>query len=196
MIIRFFLIVVLFASIRLFGQGYLEDSLTSRIMVSQDPHDKIQLMGDLAFELKNSDSKKAIEIGKQALELAENESVEDVNYCINVIGALYEADHQNDSALYYLHQSYEIAFDNSDTVLMSHALNNLGMVYINLGQYKEGLDKMKESGKLDLALGDNAGAAVSFMNVGSIQVQLDNPTEAKVNLQMALVIEKMRPMFF
>jgi len=157
-------------------------------MISSDSHEKIQLMGTLAFELQYSDTKKAIEIGKQALDMAILESDQDVNYCTNILGLLYEAAEQNDSALFYLQRTYDSAFEGQDTVFMSKALNNIGMVYINLGQYESGLDKMRESGQLDFAIGDKNGAAISFMNVGSIQVQLDLLNEARINLVQALDI--------
>jgi serine phosphatase RsbU (regulator of sigma subunit) len=157
-------------------------------MISSDAHEKIHLMGTLAFELQYSDTKKAIEIGNQAYDLAKSDSKEDIIFCTNVLGLLFEAAEQNDSALFYLQKTYDEAFNNHDTVYMSKALNNIGMVYINLGQYESGLEKMKESGQLDFAIDDKRGAAISFMNVGSLQVQLGELNEARVNLVQSLDI--------
>ncbi|MEO9533589.1 MAG: tetratricopeptide repeat protein [Crocinitomicaceae bacterium] len=145
-------------------------------------------MSDLCDNLQFSDSKKAVEIAKQALAIAKSESPNDIKYCNNLVGLTFISGEQNDSALVYLQKTYDQAYVTKDTSFMSKALNNIGMVYLNLGQYQKALDKMKESGRLDYSYGDLAGAGISFMNVGSIQVQLDQFDEARKNLSEALKI--------
>ena len=57
-----------------FSQAYVEDSLTQQIFIEHNPHKKILLMSDLVWSLLSSDSKKALEIARQAYELAIVES--------------------------------------------------------------------------------------------------------------------------
>lgn len=171
-----------------FAQSYLEDSLTTKVLTTTDPHEKIYLISDLCSVIEYSNTKKSIEIARQALTIAKKESPNDIDFCTNLLGLSFINSEQYDSALFYLQRTYDSAYEKRDTSFMSKAINNIGLVYINLGQYDLGLAKMKESGKLDYASGDRSGAAISFMNVGTIQVQLDEFKEARSNLMTALEI--------
>lgn len=147
-------------------------------------------MNDLCHEIKYSDSKRSVEIARQALTLAKKDSKEDVLLAYNLMGLMFTAADQNDSALFYLNETLAFAKEAKDTAFMSKAYNNLGVVYFNTGQYEEGLIDLQKSGELDFQIGDFEGAAVSFMNVGSVQLQLEMTDEAKINLNQALDIFK------
>jgi serine phosphatase RsbU (regulator of sigma subunit) len=181
---RLMLLFALFPTVSL-TQSYLEDSLSSQILITSDPHKKILLLGDLCSEFEYSNSKKSIEIAKQAFTIAKQDAKQDINYCTNLLGLCFINSEQYDSALYYLQITFDRAFEKKDTSFMSKAINNIGLVYLNLGQYEKGLSKIKESGKLDYAFGDRRGAAISFMNVGSIQIQLDEFKAGRSNLMTA-----------
>lgn len=167
-----------------------EDSLTQQIFVENDPHEKILLMGDLCYLIQYSNPERAIEISKQALALAKTESNQDILYAYNLVGLSYlDADH-SDSAMHYLQKTLALSANQKDTVMMSKALNNLGSLYINLGEYQTGLDNIIESGMLDFQMGDKQGAAISYMNAGTIQYLLKDFDASRQNLRFAIDIFK------
>lgn len=172
------------------AQLLVEDSLTAAIFAETDPHQKIVLMGDLASEMKQTDSQKAIEVAFQALDLAETKSETDIAFASNLIGYCYLEAEQFDSAMKYLDMAYKVAEHNADTVYMAKSLNNIGIVYLSLGDYELGLEKMEQSGWLEFQSKYYQDASTSYNNIGALQLQLGQHKKARLSLMKALDIAR------
>ncbi len=169
-----------------FSQSYLEDSLSAQIFTAKNPHEKIILMGELSFNFQHNDSQKALEIARQAHELAVKESSQDITFTTNLIGISFLGMEKEDSALHYFQETYRLAEINNDSLHLSKALNNQAMVYMNLGEYETGLEKMSESARIDVLMGNVEGATTSYLNLGGIYIQLRDFEKARINLDFAL----------
>lgn len=169
-----------------FSQSYLEDSLSAQIFTAKNPHEKIKLMGELSFNFQHNDSQKALEIARQAHELAIKESRKDITFTTNLIGISFLGMEKEDSALHYFQETYRLAEINGDSLHLSKALNNQAAVFINLGEYETGLEKMSEAARIDVLMGNVEGATTSYLNLGGIYIQLKDFEKARANLDFAL----------
>lgn len=169
-----------------FSQSYLEDSLSAEIFATNNPHKKIKLMGELSYFYQYNNSKKAMEIAKQAHDLALSEAKEELSYTNNLIGISFLGMGKDDSALFYFQETYNLAIELNDSLHISKALNNQAAVFMNMGEYEIGLDKISESAKIDVLMGNVEGATTSYLNLGGIYIQLQDYEKARMNLEFAL----------
>lgn len=161
-----------------------EDSLAAAIFNSTDPSEKIHLMSELSDLYERSQPEKVLEIARQAEEVAESD--EDIAYSWNFVGRGFLVLGELDSALHYFQQTYELTQQTQDSVNMSKAINNIGIVQLSSGNIDQGMDAMQESAKIDLMLKEYDGAMISLLNLGAIYVQLNEYDKAKENSLKAL----------
>ena len=169
-----------------FSQTYVEDSLTQQIFIEQNPHKKIGLMGELSWSLMSSDSQKALEIARQADDLANVDSKKDVIYTKNLIGNAFLSLEKDDSALYYFIEVNKMSELAKDSSFMAKSLNNLGVVYFNQGNYEKGIEYMSECAALEVSMNNLSGAIGTYMNIGAAYIALEEYDKAEQNLYKAL----------
>jgi serine phosphatase RsbU (regulator of sigma subunit)/Tfp pilus assembly protein PilF len=171
-----------------FSQTYEEDSLTAAIFSTSEIHEKIMLMSELSQSYRTSDPQKYLELAYQSKELAKSPG--DITFTHNFIGNGYLLLEMFDSALLYFQSTYTLAIENKDSVNVSKAANNMGIVYFNVGDIERGLASMIESAQIDMAIEDYDGAMISFSNVGAIYLQLKRHEESLQYLLKALKLSR------
>ena len=67
-------------------------------------------------------------------------------------------------------------------------LNNIGLVYSDLGQKQEALKFYNQSLPLRRAVGDREGEAITLSNIGVLYRDINRPTDAIKNLEQSLTI--------
>jgi tetratricopeptide (TPR) repeat protein len=69
-------------------------------------------------------------------------------------------------------------------------LNNIGVVYKNLGDYPKALDYLKQALKIKKEIGDKRGIGNNLTNIGGVYQYLDDYPKALDYYQQALAIDK------
>jgi diguanylate cyclase (GGDEF)-like protein len=107
-------------------------------------------------------------------------------YAVRNLGfcAFQEADFE--TAFEHLNESLEIAQEIGDMVLERDSLNFHGAIYHRLGDLENALNFVQRTFALNLSVHDEAGIAVSLMNLGSLEQELGRPKEAVKALREAL----------
>jgi diguanylate cyclase (GGDEF)-like protein len=107
-------------------------------------------------------------------------------YAVRNLGfcAFQEADFE--TAFEHLGESLEIAQEIGDMVLERDSLNFHGAIYHRLGDLENALNFVQRTFALNLSVHDEAGIAVSLMNLGSLEQELGRPKEAIKALRDAL----------
>ena len=107
-------------------------------------------------------------------------------YAVRNLGfcAFQEADFE--TAFEHLNESLEIAQEIGDMVLERDSLNFHGAIYHRLGDLDNALNFVQRTFALNLSVHDEAGIAVSLMNLGSLEQELGRPKEAVKALRDAL----------
>jgi diguanylate cyclase (GGDEF)-like protein len=107
-------------------------------------------------------------------------------YAVRNLGfcAFQEADFE--AAFEHLNESLEIAQEIGDMVLERDSLNFHGAIYHRLGDLDNALNFVQRTFALNLSVHDEAGIAVSLMNLGSLEQELGRPKEAVKALREAL----------
>ena len=107
-------------------------------------------------------------------------------YAVRNLGfcAFQEADFE--TAFEHLNESLEIAQEIGDMVLERDALNFHGAIYHRLGDLDSALNFVQRTFALNLSVCDEAGIAVSLMNLGSLEQELGRPFEAVKAFREAL----------
>src|SRR6476659_2050624 len=141
-ILQLFLILIVF-----FGDKICKaqdqkviDSLVSILKAEKEDTSQVANFPSVANGLKNNDPEKSIEFGKQALQLSTK---------LNYKKGIGKADVQTgialinlgkyDESLNYLSQGLEISKSADDRQTSASALNNIGLVYSNIGNYADAL---------------------------------------------------------
>lgn len=122
-----------------FAQTSEQDSLLA-VYKSQQGIDLIQSLNDLSWVYKNIDVDSSMLFAKMAL--AESESIDNdlaKASSYNSIASAYEAKGQLDSSLTYHNKSLDLKLLGSDSAAIGNTLNNLGIVYDELGQHQQSL---------------------------------------------------------
>jgi diguanylate cyclase (GGDEF)-like protein len=106
-------------------------------------------------------------------------------YAVRNLGfcAFQEADFE--TAFEHLNESLEIAQEIGDMVLERDSLNFHGAIYHRLGDLENALNFVQRTFALNLSVHDEAGIAVSLMNLGSLEYELGRPKEAVKALREA-----------
>jgi CHAT domain-containing protein/Flp pilus assembly protein TadD len=86
-------------------------------------------------------------------------------------------------ALVLLQQGSRVAGDRND---QAHALNSLGDVYFDLGQYNEALNYYQQALRIRKSVGDRIGSLRTLNNLGRVKVITGNLKEAEQFYQQAL----------
>ncbi|WP_088243909.1 tetratricopeptide repeat protein [Calothrix rhizosoleniae] len=67
----------------------------------------------------------------------------------------------------YLKQTLAISKEIGNRLGVANSLNNLGLAYRNLGDYKKAIDYHQQSLKIDKEIGNRLGVANSLGNLGN-----------------------------
>ncbi len=155
---------------------------------ASNAHNKIVRLSELFSEYESGNPEKGLTIALTALDLAKKESPEDLCFAMNLVSVAYQGVGMLDSSMAWCQKVLEEATLLKDSISLSKAYNNIGIIHFRTMEYDEGLQCFMQSANLDLKLGDYASAAASYMNIGGILVELHRPDTARKILEKALEI--------
>ncbi|MBD3370893.1 tetratricopeptide repeat protein [Candidatus Fermentibacteria bacterium] len=162
------------------------EQLKARIEQESEPCNRVELIAMLAWTTKYSDPGRAVELGEQALELAQEHG------CRDGVGMAYLA-----AAMGNLHQSH---FETSEKLARSaldiyekqekqeglrSAHNVIGSVYLRWGKHADALSHFLASLRIDEQLGEGADPGITsnlgqvYMHLGDYENALDYFLRAK-----------------
>ena len=101
-----------------------------------------------------------------------------------------ERQYQWNEALHLLEAARQKAVSVKDRVGEATAINNVGLVYSNIGQPQKALDLLQQVLPLEREVGDKAGEAVTLNNIGGISADIGEPQKALAFLQQALSLSR------
>lgn len=121
------------------------------------------------LEIDTKDNKKAMEIYKEALQIAKaTGSPYNIATCQNSIGALYNNTGEYSKAKPYYDSSYQIYVKILDKLQQSYSLVNLGYYYSGIGNFKESEKKFKMGLELAEKIKNNSAIANAYSALGAI----------------------------
>jgi PAS domain S-box-containing protein len=163
----------------LFSQTKIDSLETKLSRFSGTDIEKVNILNELAKEHSGISNKKLIELGRQALQLAQKIDYKKgkVN-SLNNIAAGYFYLSKYDTALEYYLKSLRISEELKNKESIAKSLNNIGVVYKLLGNYKEALKYFLKSLKLKQDIGNRYGTASALNNIGMIYGELKNYKKA------------------
>ncbi|MCK5851558.1 tetratricopeptide repeat protein, partial [bacterium] len=156
--------------------------------------DKILILNDLLLEYSEKDFNKALDKGNIALKMARAEKDEflEATVCLNLGNINYE------------HCEYEIALNrfrealslfkknnNTNLIDINYAINNIAVIYDELGQYTNALSYYLESLKIAEKINDREGKASAIVNIGSFYDSIGMYNKALEYLTNALYLFKL-----
>ncbi len=140
--------------------------------------------------LAQADRHHAIQFWQRALSLAEDQH--ESAPVQNNIGAVFQFNRQQDSAMVYYQRAYSSLSNASDHESYIHIAQNLGNGYLMAGQWKQALDIFQSSIQAMEQAKDSMHLATTYENLGQIYQLLYQRNKAIVYYQKALELhEKM-----
>jgi len=138
-----------------------------------------------------SDYAKALEKGRQALELAEKSGNKQATAIIvYFLGGVCWQTSQYEKALGYYERALAISKEIGNRDGIGAALTGLGTVYQELGQYDKALSTHEEALALKKEAGDRQGAAAELAEIGIVYSYLGRYEKALGYFDQALAIHK------
>ncbi|MBN4049644.1 tetratricopeptide repeat protein [Bacteroidales bacterium AH-315-N07] len=132
-----------------FAQSTKIDSLKDHLQTVLHDTFRVQILIELCYQYRNSNSEKAIEYGKQGLHIAKEITYKKgIANCLNSIGGVYRGQGASAKALEYYKKSLEIRKELKDKYLMANTLGVIGRLQYNMGNYPAALDNYIRSLKL------------------------------------------------
>ena len=132
--------------------------------------DKILILNELALDYSEEDFVKALEYGNQALNLvvADQNKLLEARTRLN-LGNIYYEHCEYETALNQFQESLSLYKKNNETNFLniSYALNNIAVVYEELGYYTNAVACYLEALKIAHKINDLDGTATAFVNLGS-----------------------------
>jgi len=153
------------------------DSLLTALKTATHDTTKINLLNDIAWQLKYTYPDSALTYARKALHMA-NETAPDQRYgtgwkkgkakVISTIGVLYALKGDYPKAIDHHQRSLKISEALGNKKGEASSLNNLGSVYYRQGDYPKAIDHYQRSLKIFEATADKNGEARSLGNLGNI----------------------------
>ena len=171
---------------------FSQHNVDSMILLLQDLKDKakIDVLNQLAFDLKFNDQQASTEYAWQAklhsksLDYPEGE----VKAILN-IGIVHDIQGRADSSEWYFTFAYEFAKKNKLAYFEANAVNNLGMMNWNKGNFTDAIEFFYSALKLYEQQNNLKGISKATSNIGLIYQELNQWNKAlEINLKAVSVI--------
>ncbi|RDY59272.1 tetratricopeptide repeat-containing sensor histidine kinase [Flagellimonas nanhaiensis] len=169
--VRYFLLIVLLSMAKSFGQDL--DSLLVQARESSNDSIKIDWYNRAAFGYIFRDSEKAGSILDEAFESLDSlKNSYGLAVLTNTKAIYMDVGGQSDLALKYFSKAHKISKANGYHEIAARAVNGLGMVHWNKGEFETALDYFFEAQKGYEQLGNRKSMAVPLNNIGLIYQEL------------------------
>lgn len=153
--------------------------LEDRIRVGGSPASRVDLLNDLAWELRHLDTRRALSLCLESNGLASSSSyrkglaysLRNEAYCRSLMA-------DNRDALQICVQAMQIFEEIGDEFGQASVWNVIGNIHHSLGDSAESLKAHHRSLGIKEAIGDQPGAAYSWNNLGTVYDRLDDNARA------------------
>ncbi len=170
--------------------------LETQLAAAENAQRTVDLLNDLALELRFTDLQKAIELSEQAAELSSkgefeknpyNKGTATSYYNLGIFSLQKGAYHQASS---YLFKSLLAAEVIGDQLHGAQVLYYLGEMYLKLNDYPNALDYFLRVNDIATEIGDAGLDAQALNSIGNLYMQLGDWAKALSYLQRSLDISK------
>ncbi|HIO67762.1 MAG TPA: PAS domain-containing protein [Flavobacteriales bacterium] len=187
----------------------LEKILESETENNLRPDYILKILNELCWELRGTDTEKALRYGKNGLTMAREylknstEQSEVLMYkkaiaiSLNYIGVVYDFKNDYEKALQYYLQALEKNEELGEKQQIAASLNNIGIIYYYLEDYMQTLKYYKRALSIREELDDKEGVAGSLNNIALVYINQVRKTgdistldDAIKNLQKSLTIKE------
>ena len=160
----------------------------------------LKILNELCWELRGTDSEKALRYGKNGLTMAREylknstESHDISTYkkaiaiSLNNIGVVYDFRNDYEKALQYYLQALEKNEELEEKQQIAASLNNIGIIYYYLEDYMQTLNYYKRALTIREELGDKKGVAGSLNNIALVYINQVYKTKDVSSLDTAIRI--------
>lgn len=166
--------------------------LKERYEKASSEKEKIDLMIDMALEVRNDDPEKALIMAEEIIERSEN-----INYPagigngLNHKGACYWLMGEYEDGLDELTEAYGIAREIQDKTLEAKVLNNFGRIYRGLGDIDSALRDFEAALEINESLNNELNLTINLTNISNLYYDLgDYDTALEYALKCQPIFEK------
>lgn len=170
---------VCFFSLKTLSQNPTADSLSGLLFQKKQDTAQVNLLTDLAWELKSDDPERAKTHLREAIVLAQKTGFQKgESTAWNHFGLIEEMAENFAAADSFYHKALKIRELMGDRAAQSRSLNNLGNLAETRGDYVGALDFYQKSLRLAEQLGDTKRAARTQFNTATVHEAMGNYLEA------------------
>lgn len=168
----------------------LTDSLWQAIQSTDNDSAKAKLLIDLSWETLFSDPDSAHFLAQEVQRVARRIPHKRFEMQgLSNSGISWSIRSNNDASLHDFETGLEMAVTEKDTVMIGLFLNNMGNVYMDMGNYPRALDIYLRSLGLKQGMNDSLGIATALNNIGSVYEEMGDRSESKPYYERALELE-------
>ena len=158
-------------------------------LISAESINKSAILFELLDHFRNSKPKVALDYGKQALVLLRQFPDNRTKVAVfNEMSWAWRLLSQYEKALLSAKEGEKLAILIDDQHGLGRAVNNIGVIYWSLGDYKQVLDYWLHALAIREAINDDNGVAGSLNNIGQVYFHLGNNEGAIRYFEQALAI--------
>ncbi|MEL6535270.1 MAG: tetratricopeptide repeat-containing sensor histidine kinase [Bacteroidota bacterium] len=143
---------------------------------------------------EQNDLNEMIRLARSAYQLADSESIDSLTLqSSRLLGRAYFFASQYDSSTYFTQASISSANRMGDDIYAAKGYNNLGLIYMNLGNIPAAIENLQQSLEIKERLGDELGMAATYANMGRAYVGggiIEQPAEALPYFKRAVEIRR------
>lgn len=156
---------------------------------------RVDLLNSLAWELRGTDSHRALRYSQEAYTLAETAQYSKGKaYSLYYSGVALRYLAKYDEALSDLLKAYDYFYALRDSSGQAGTLNWMGNVYLRMGNYSIALDYYLQSLQINEELGDTRQIAISYTNIGRVYYGLRSYSDSLAyhlrSLKLATLMEE------
>ncbi len=155
------------------------DSLETLFNQATDRQTKVDLLIELGETYQEYDYSKALALGYDALSMAESIAYQEgVFYAYNTISTAYNGIGPIDSAYLYSRLALDLAIEMNEAFSLAVAKNNMGIYYLNQGNYPLSLQYLQEALEHDSNTGEYVDPTGVYANIGILHEEMGDEEKA------------------
>ncbi len=159
---------------------------------TSDPIIKIDILSEIALEIRNDDVEKAFIMAEEIIEKSQAlDYLKGIGNGLNHKGACYWLMGEYEDGLDALTEAYEIAKNTEDPVLEAKVLNNFGRIYRSLGDLSNALKNFEAALEINENHGNEFLQTINLTNISNLYHDLgDYDTALEYALKCLPIFEK------
>lgn len=161
------------------------DSLKNVVMAMPNDSNKVKALNDVAFEYRNSNPKKTIQLAKEALTLGKKLNYEwDLPRSLNFVGVGYQKMGEQAPALEYFTKAKDLSLKIRHIEQLGYSYHNMGTIHNWQNNYEKAIELFYKSLKIFEQLEDLKGIAyihnslsLTSLSQGNLEMSIKHANE-------------------